>query len=72
MRPAMKPSRQLGRHQLGRHQLGRHPLRQGATRRSVAPVEAPVDRWLNLLVSVSVVTALIVGGVALIVTLLFH
>jgi hypothetical protein len=38
----------------------------------VAPVEAPVDRCLNLLVSVSVVTALIVGGVALIVTLLFH
>jgi hypothetical protein len=36
------------------------------------PAEAPVDRWLNLLVSVSVVTALIVGGVALIVTLLFH
>jgi len=38
----------------------------------VAPVEAPIDRWLNLLVSVSVITALIVGGVALIVTLLFH
>ncbi|MDF3920171.1 hypothetical protein R5R73_14270 [Salinicola sp. LHM] len=67
MRPAMKPTSQLGRHQPGRHQL-----RQGATRRSLVPAEAPVDRWLNLLVSVSVVTALLVGGVALVVTLLFH
>tara|TARA_B100000678_G_C18007841_1_gene421523 strand:+ start:411 stop:527 length:117 start_codon:yes stop_codon:yes gene_type:complete len=38
----------------------------------MVPAEAPIDRWLNLLVSISVVTALIVGGVALIVTLLFH
>ncbi|CAO1666776.1 hypothetical protein [Salinicola sp. NYA28a] len=62
MRPAIKPSRPLRQYQ----------TRQGATRRSMAPAEAPIDRWLNLLVSVSVVTALIVGGVALIVTLLFH
>ncbi len=70
MRPAMKTTRQPGRHQLQSQR--QHQLRQGATRRSMVPAEAPIDRWLNLLVSISVVTALIVGGVALIVTLLFH
>lgn len=46
-------------------------IRHGATRRSRPPAEPGLDRWLDLLVSVSVVTAMIVGSVALIVTLLF-
>jgi hypothetical protein len=36
------------------------------------PPDARIDRWLNLMVSLSVVTALIVGSVALVVTLLFN
>ncbi|WP_162619504.1 hypothetical protein [Salinicola peritrichatus] len=39
--------------------------RRGATRRQVAPA----DRWLNRLLDIAVVTALVVGGVALIISL---
>jgi len=56
MPSAMKSSRQL---------------RHGATRRKMRPVDLRVDRWLNLMVSLSVITALIIGGLALVVTLLF-
>lgn len=45
--------------------------RHGATRRSAPHAESGLDRWLDLLVSVSVITAMVVGGIALIVTLLF-
>ncbi|MGM8849693.1 hypothetical protein ACUN9V_08070 [Salinicola sp. V024] len=57
MPPATKSSRQLS---------------HGATRRAPTPPDARIDRWLNLVVSLSVITALIVGSVALMVTLLFH
>ncbi|WP_198651289.1 hypothetical protein [Salinicola sp. CPA57] len=57
MPPALKPSRQL---------------HHGATRRATVPPDSRVDRWLNLLVSVFVTTALVVGSVALLVTLLFQ
>jgi|GEM_PF-2067074 len=56
MPPAMKSSRQLS---------------HGATRRTATSIDARIDRWLNLLVSLSVIMALIVGSVALAVTLLF-
>lgn len=39
--------------------------RRGATRRHVAPA----DRWLNRLLDIAVITALFVGGVALIISL---
>lgn len=54
--PAMKPSRRLSR---------------GATRRSRSPDVSKFDRWLNMLVSLFVVVALVVGGLALILTLIF-
>ncbi|WP_157956735.1 hypothetical protein [Salinicola halimionae] len=57
MPPATRPSRQT---------------RHGASRRVIAPVDSRIDRCLNLLVSLSVITALIVGSVALVVTLLFN
>ncbi|NRB56973.1 MAG: hypothetical protein HRU39_13485 [Salinicola sp.] len=56
MPPALKSSRQS---------------RHGATRRGMPPAESRIDRWLNALVSLAVVTALVVGGAALLVTLLF-
>ncbi|GHB21900.1 hypothetical protein [Salinicola rhizosphaerae] len=44
---------------------------QGATRRAVTPAETGLDRWLNRLVTIFVTTAMVVGGLALLVTLLF-
>ncbi|MFC3291187.1 hypothetical protein [Modicisalibacter luteus] len=40
--------------------------RRGATRRQVAPA----DRWLNRLLDIAVLTALVVGSTALIITLI--
>ncbi|WP_198655722.1 hypothetical protein [Salinicola sp. CR57] len=56
MPPALKSSRQP---------------RHGATRRGVPSADSRIDRWLDALVSLFVVTALIVGGAALLVILLF-
>ncbi len=47
------------------------PSPRGATRRDHGVNDAPFDRWLNRLVSVFVTTAVIVGGLALLVMLLF-
>lgn len=52
---------------------GRGPARRGATlhRRPSRPGRpAGFDRWLDRAVDVAVITALVVGGVALILTLL--
>ncbi len=51
----------------------RQPRRHGATRRDARSSAAPsrVDLWLNRLVSVAVVTATLVGGLAVLVTLFF-
>lgn len=43
----------------------------GATRRSRPAAGSKLDRWLNALVSLCVTIALIVGGLALLVTLIF-
>ncbi len=43
---------------------------QGATRRAAPLALSRFDRWLNRLVSVSVSLALVVGAVALLLTLL--
>lgn len=56
MSSAMKPPPRLGR---------------GATRRQVPAEISRLDVWLNRLVTLSVTTALVAGGLALLITLLF-
>ncbi|WP_157956894.1 hypothetical protein [Salinicola aestuarinus] len=57
MQPAVRPAKR----------------RQGATRRQgpIAPASSRFDRWLDRLVSIAVVTATVVGGMAVLVTLFF-
>jgi|GEM_PF-5181838 hypothetical protein len=51
-----------------RHGASRRP-RHGATRRRTGQPRGSFDRWLDRLVIVAVTVALVVGGVALVVTL---